>query len=99
MSACKASRDALHLVMIKSFRHKGARSFFRRGTKSRIQPHHASKLRSMLTALDHAKKPDDMSAPGWRLHALSGVSKGFFSVTVDGNWRMIFGSTARMLSQ
>jgi proteic killer suppression protein len=44
----------------------------------------------MLTALDHAKKPGDMSAPGWRLHALSGDRKGFFSVTVNGNWRLIF---------
>jgi proteic killer suppression protein len=87
---CKASHDALQFVMIQSFRHKGLETFFRRGTKSGIQPHHASKLRIMLTALDHAKKPGDMGAPGWRFHALSGDRKGFFSVTVNGNWRLIF---------
>ena len=76
--------------MIASFRHKGLEAFFRRGTKSRIQPHHAEKLRIVLTALEHAKKPEDMNAPGWRLHGLSGERKGFFAVTVNGNWRMIF---------
>jgi len=31
-----------------------------------------------------------MNAPGWRFHALSEDKKGFFSVTVNGNWRIIF---------
>ena len=76
--------------MIKSFRHKGLEAFFLRGTKAGIQAHHAAKLRIMLTALDYAKRPDDMNAPGWRLHGLSGDMKGFFSITVNGNWRVIF---------
>ena len=76
--------------MIKSFKHRGLETFFHRGTKAGIQPHHAAKLRILLTALDYAKKPDDMNAPGWRFHALSGDRKGCFSVTVNGNWRLIF---------
>jgi toxin HigB-1 len=44
----------------------------------------------LLTALDYAKKPEDMNAPGWRFHGLSGDRKGFFCVTVNGNWRLIF---------
>ncbi len=76
--------------MIKSFRHKGLEAFFRRGTKSGIQPHHAAKLRLQLTALNGATKPDDLSAPGWRLHPLTGSLKGFYSITVNGNWRVIF---------
>jgi toxin HigB-1 len=76
--------------MIRSFQHKGLEAFFRSGTKSGIQPHHASKLRIVLTALEHAKSPGDMSAPSWRFHALSGDRKGFFSVTISGNWRLIF---------
>ncbi len=76
--------------MIKSFQHKGLEAFFHKGTKAGIQARQAAKLRIMLTALDHAKKPDDMNAPGWRLHALGGNRKGFFSVTVNGNWRLIF---------
>jgi proteic killer suppression protein len=76
--------------VIKSFRHKGLEAFFRRGTKSGIQPHHAAKLRVQLTALHSATKPDDLSAPGWRLHPLTGSLKGFYSITVNGNWRVIF---------
>jgi toxin HigB-1 len=76
--------------MIRSFRHKGVEAFFRRGSKAGIQAHHAAKLRIMLTALDYAKRPEDMNAPGWRLHGLTGGLKGFFSVTVSGNWRLIF---------
>jgi plasmid maintenance system killer protein len=41
-------------------------------------------------ALDAAAKPTDMNASGWRLHALTGKFKGFWSVSVSGNWRMIF---------
>lgn len=28
--------------------------------------------------------------PGWRLHALRGNLEGFWSVTITGNWRLIF---------
>ena len=44
----------------------------------------------MLTTLDSAKRPDDMNAPGWRLHPLTGNLAGHHSVTVNGNWRMVF---------
>jgi len=76
--------------VIKSFRHKGLEQFFRRGSKAGIQAQHATKLRLQLTALDAATKASDLSAPGWRLHALSGDLKGFHSLTVNGNWRVVF---------
>ncbi|MDH3690343.1 MAG: type II toxin-antitoxin system RelE/ParE family toxin [Gammaproteobacteria bacterium] len=76
--------------MIKSFRHKGLERFFLKGSKSGIQPRHAGKLRTQLTALEHATSPKDMNAPGWRLHRLSGDLAGFYSVSVSGNWRLIF---------
>ena len=31
-----------------------------------------------------------MDLPGLRLHPLKGESKGFWAVTVSGNWRVIF---------
>ena len=76
--------------MIRSFRHKGLEAFFRRGTKAGIQPHHAARLRLQLTALDAATMPGDLAAPRWRLHALAGDLKGFHSISVSGNWRVIF---------
>jgi proteic killer suppression protein len=76
--------------MIGSFRHKGLEAFYRTGSKAGIQPVHARKLRVQLTALEFAKRVEDMNAPGWRLHPLKGALRGFYSVTVNGNWRLIF---------
>jgi proteic killer suppression protein len=76
--------------VIRSFKHKGLEAFFRTGSKAGIQPAHAAKLRIQLTALDFAKRVEDLSAPGWRLHPLKGDLKGYHSITVNGNWRLIF---------
>jgi proteic killer suppression protein len=77
--------------MIKSFRHKGLEQFYTTGNKSGIQPHHASKLNIQLTALNAAESADDLrAAVSWRLHQLSGDLAGFWSLTVNGNWRIIF---------
>lgn len=76
--------------MIRSFKHKGLEAFFRTGSKAGIRPAHAAKLRIQLTALDFAKRVEDLSAPGWRVHALKGDLKGYYSITVNGNWRLIF---------
>jgi proteic killer suppression protein len=76
--------------MIKSFRHKGIQDFFETGTKAGIQPSQASRLRIQLTRLEAAITPQDMNAPGWRLHQLSGNLAGHWAVTVNGNWRLTF---------
>ncbi|MDZ7851745.1 MAG: type II toxin-antitoxin system RelE/ParE family toxin [Halomonas sp.] len=76
--------------MIKSFRHKGLRKFFETGSTAGIQVMHAPKLQVQLTALDSAKRPEDMSAPSWKLHPLKGSLRGRWAITVNGNWRLIF---------
>jgi proteic killer suppression protein len=76
--------------MIKTFRHKGIETFFLTGKKAGIQPAHAGKLRILLTALDSARQPEDMNAPSWKLHGLTGDLAGHYSVKVNGNWRMTF---------
>lgn len=76
--------------MIKNFKHKGLRNFFVTGSTAGIQPKHANKLRVQLTALDNATCPEDMSAPSWRLHPLSGNLQHHWSITVNANWRLTF---------
>ncbi len=44
----------------------------------------------MLTMLDSAKRPEDMNAPKWKLHPLSGSLVGHWSIWVNGNWRVTF---------
>lgn len=40
--------------------------------------------------LDKAKQPEDLNAPGWRLHLLSGDLAGHYSIALNGNWRITF---------
>ena len=44
----------------------------------------------MLAHLDGAVRPSDLALPGYRLHPLKGDLKGVWSVTISGNWRMVF---------
>lgn len=44
----------------------------------------------MLTMLDNAKRPEDMNAPNWKLHPLTGNLAGHWSIWVNGNWRLTF---------
>ena len=76
--------------VIKSFKHKGLRRFFETGTKRSIQPNHESQLRDILAALDAAKSPRDMGAPGFRLHLLEPRDAGVWSVYVAKNWSVDF---------
>ena len=76
--------------MILTFRHKGLEAFFKSGSTARIQAIHAKRLRELLTALNAASGPQDLSRPSWRLHGLSGDRAGFYAVTVQANWRLTF---------
>jgi toxin HigB-1 len=76
--------------MIKSFAHKGLDAFFHTGSRKGIQPVHASKLRIQLAVLNQAQIVSDVDVPGWRLHALKGDLNGFYAITVNANWRIIF---------
>lgn len=76
--------------MIKSFAHKGVEKFFRTGSKAGIQAKHAQKLSLQLALLNTAKQPEDLNAPGWRLHPLRGELNGHWAVMVSGNWRLTF---------
>lgn len=76
--------------MIKSFRHKGLRPFYEKGSLAGIQPKHGTRRRMQLAALDTANSIDDMDIPGFKLHELKGKDKGRWSIWVNGNWRITF---------
>jgi toxin HigB-1 len=76
--------------MIKSFVHKGLESYFLTGNKKGVQAGHAVKLKLQLAALNQARSAIDLNAPGWRLHQLKGDYRGYPSLTVNGNWRIVF---------
>jgi proteic killer suppression protein len=76
--------------MVESFKHKGLKKYFEEGDSSKINQAHARRLRLILTQLQAAQDIRDMNFPGSNLHKLSGDREGFWSVSVSGNWRVIF---------
>ena len=77
-------------IVIRSFRHRGIERFFHTGSNAGIRAKHADKLHLQLFALDNAKQPADMNAPGWKLHRLAGPRADHWAVSVSGNWRLTF---------
>jgi proteic killer suppression protein len=76
--------------MIKSFRHRGLKRLFERGDKSQVRADMLDKIENILAVLDHADAPQKMDLPGFRLHLMTGDLRGFWSVTVRANWRIIW---------
>lgn len=76
--------------MIKSFKHKGLKKFFLNGDVQGITNTHSKKLRLILTKLNTIANARDMNFPGSGLHELKGELDEFWSVSVNGNWRIIF---------
>ncbi|TMJ31222.1 MAG: hypothetical protein E6G88_05880 [Alphaproteobacteria bacterium] len=76
--------------MIVSFRHKGLKQLFERGNRRGVNPQHVAKIENILGVLDIAQKIEDVDVHSFRLHPLTGDLKGFWSVTVRANWRVVF---------
>ncbi len=72
--------------MIRGFRHRGLKRLFERGDGRLIRSDLEDRVEVMLAQLDVAGSPEAMRIPNYRLHAL----KGYWSVTVKTNWRIIF---------
>ena len=80
-----------YVMTIATFRHKGLARLYRDDVIRGVPPELANKLKRQLLALDEAQAPSNMGLfPGWRLHPLTGNMTGFWSVTVSGNWRLVF---------
>ncbi len=76
--------------MIVSIRHKGLQLLWMKNNASKLRPDQVKKIRNILTLLNSSSKVEDMDYPGASLHPLKGELKGFWSVTVTGNYRIIF---------
>lgn len=76
--------------MIENFRHKGLSRLFLDDDRRKVPAAHVDKIARILARLNEAVRIQDMGLPGYRLHPLKGDLVGFWSVTVSGNWRIIF---------
>ncbi len=67
------------------------RRLYRSGDGRDLPAALVEKISDILLAIDEAAHPDEVGLfSGWRLHPLKGELKGFCSVTVSRNWRVIF---------
>lgn len=76
--------------MIRSFKHRWLKRLYERGDQRGIRPDLREDVGDILARLDQATGPQAMDLPGYRLHTLKGELRGFWSVTVRANWRIIF---------
>ena len=76
--------------MIRNFQHRGLKRLYERGDRSLIRSDLHDRVEVMLAQLDVANSPAAMRLPHYRLHALKGKLKGYWSVAVKANWRIIF---------
>lgn len=78
--------------MIKSFRHKGLRLLWETGKASKLPADQLKRIQQMLELIDSAQLiPHDFEFfRSWKIHPLKGGLKGYWSLTVKENWRIIF---------
>lgn len=76
--------------MIENFKDRRLKRLYERGDRSKIRADLVDKVERILARLDQALVIEDMNLPGYRLHDLKGDLKGFWSVSISGNWRIIF---------
>jgi proteic killer suppression protein len=78
-------------MQLARFRDKGLRQLHEDGNARGVPSAMAGKLRKLLFALETAETLEQLGRfPGWRLHPLKGDLKGLWSLSVTGNWRLIF---------
>ena len=63
---------------------------YERDDRSRVSPDMADRIALALADLEDAAAPSDLDLPGYRLHPLKGTLKGYWSISISGNWRLIF---------
>ena len=75
-------------MSICSIRHRGLKRLYETGEGRDLPAALVDKISDILAAVDEAIHPREVGLfPGWRLHPLKGDLKGFWSVSVSGNWR------------
>lgn len=76
--------------MIRNFRHRGLKQLYEKDNPKGLRADQVDKIARILARLDEAAEVASMDLPGFKLHPLKGDLKGFWAVSVSGNWRIIF---------
>ena len=76
--------------MIGNFKHKGLSKLFQDDDGRKVPAAHREEITRILARLNEARTVQDMALPGYQLHPLKGNLAGLWSVSVSGNWRIVF---------
>lgn len=76
--------------MIRTFRSKALSRLWNDGDASKVRPDQVERVKLRLSALQAARRPEDMNIPGFRFHQLQGKPRRY-AVAVNGPWRVTFG--------
>ncbi len=76
--------------MIENFKHRGLKKLYEKGDRSGLRTDIADKAELYLSILDTAQTVQELDIQSFSLHRLTGNRRGFFSVWMSRNHRMIF---------
>ena len=76
--------------MIHRFQHRGLKILYDKDDRRGVSAEHVEKTARVLAWLDVVTLPEQLRLPGFGLHRLEGDLAGYWSVTVEGEWRIIF---------
>jgi len=76
--------------MIESFKHKVLKKLYEKGDRRGLRTDIAKKAELYLSILDTASNVEELNITGFSLHPLTGNLRGFYSVFLSRNHRMIF---------
>lgn len=79
--------------MILNIRHRGLDRLYQGGSARGLEKALVPRILRILQLLDVVTDPAEVQAaatPGQRFHALAGDYVGYYSMSVSGNWRIVF---------
>ena len=76
--------------MLRTFRHKGLKRLCEGDDPRGVRADQLRRIRDVLAHLDEARQPIDLKFARIPASPLRGDWKGHWSVTISGNWRIVF---------
>jgi toxin HigB-1 len=76
--------------MSRTFRHRSLKRLFQDSDTTKVPADKLWRIADVLAHLDTALHSVDLDLPGYRLDPLKGDQKGYWSVSISGNWRIVF---------
>jgi proteic killer suppression protein len=78
-------------MRIRTFRHKGLRRLYETGDRVGLAQNLITRIIDVLAVMEAVPHVTRIGTlPGLRLHRLKGDRSGLWSVSISGNWRIVF---------